>query len=78
MSHLKKFEFHFTSKMIFLQIRDYRKCSFEKGGTSAIDNSPLVHRVPLHMCMENVVKDILSISNDSWTYKDILVGEVKY
>ncbi|XP_048318216.1 protein PHYTOCHROME-DEPENDENT LATE-FLOWERING isoform X3 [Ziziphus jujuba] len=63
-----------ASETLF-SIRDYRKCSFEKGGTSAIDNSPLVHRVPLHMCMENVVKDILSISNDSWTYKDILEVE---
>lgn len=64
--------------MIFLQIRDYRKCLFQKGGTSSIDNSPLVLQVLLHMCMENVVKDILSISNDSWTYKDMLVSEVKY
>lgn len=62
--------------MLSLQIRDYRNCLFHKGGTHSTQNIPVVNRVLLKMCMENVVKDILSISDDSWTYKDHLVSKL--
>ncbi|GMN38665.1 hypothetical protein TIFTF001_007901 [Ficus carica] len=67
--------FKYVNGSILCQIRDYRNCLFHKGGTHSTQNIPVVHRVLLKMCMENVVKDILSISDDSWTYKDHLEFE---
>lgn len=64
--------------MVFSQIVDYRKCLIQKEGIRPTESSPIMHTVPLQMCMENVVKDILSVSNDSWSYKDKLVCELKY
>lgn len=65
---------HQSIKMFSLQIRDYRNCLFHEGGIRSSQNNPIVHRVILQMCMENVVKDIMSISDDSWTYKNLLVS----
>lgn len=41
-----------------------------------MENSPIVHKVLLRMCMEQVVKDISLISEDSWTYEDLLVNKL--
>lgn len=62
-------------KMLSLQIRDYRNCLSQKAGTVLAETSPTIHQVFLQMCMENVVKDILSISNKSWTYEVLLVSK---
>lgn len=59
-----------------MQVRDYRKCSSEAGVPVASgDALPSIHRVQLRMSLENVVKDIPSISDDSWTYGDLMVSE---
>lgn len=63
--------------MVPFQIRDYRNLLTQKGGTAAsMENSPIVHKVLLRMCMEQVVKDISLISEDSWTYEDLLVNKL--
>lgn len=66
---------HKQRKMLSLQIQDYRNCLFHKEGFGSTQKSPIVHRVILQMCMENVVKDMVSMSDESWTYKDLLVSE---
>lgn len=58
------------------QIQDYRSCLIQERATVPINKVPSVHKVLLHMRTENVVKDILSISNNSWTYRDFLVGRL--
>jgi len=35
---------------------------------------PLVHRVLLQPSTETIVKDISSMADDTWTYKDFLVS----
>lgn len=63
--------------MVYLQIQDYRISLPQKGGTAAsVENSPIVHKVLLRMCTENVVKEISLISDDSWTYADLLVSKL--
>lgn len=54
----------------FLQVRDYRKCASERGPG---DGFPIVNKVHLRMSLENVVKDIPLISDNSWTYGDLMV-----
>ncbi|KAJ4709841.1 Spt20 transcription factor [Melia azedarach] len=66
---------NYNNGAVLCEIRDYRHCSYEKAGITCVVNSPVVHKVLLQMCMENVVKDILSVSDDSWTYKDLLEVE---
>ncbi|EXB65576.1 hypothetical protein L484_025842 [Morus notabilis] len=69
---LDNLPFKYVNGSILCQIRDYRNCLFHEGGIRSSQNNPIVHRVILQMCMENVVKDIMSISDDSWTYKNLL------
>jgi hypothetical protein len=52
-------------------VKDYRSAT-EQGST------PAIQKVRLRMHLENVVKDINVISDDSWTYSDILVGTHLY
>lgn len=59
----------------FLQVQDYRKCSFEQGPSSPpTDGSLIVNKVRLRMSLENVVKDIPLISDNSWSYGDLMVS----
>lgn len=61
-----------ASETLF-SIRDYRdSLPYEDGHTSSTANIPIVHKLTLQLCMETVVNDILSVLNDSWTYKDLL------
>lgn len=63
--------------MVNLHIRDYRNSLPQKGGTAAsVENSLIVHKVLIRMCMENLVKDISWISDDSSTYEDLLVSKL--
>ncbi|XP_008800456.2 protein PHYTOCHROME-DEPENDENT LATE-FLOWERING-like isoform X1 [Phoenix dactylifera] len=58
------------------EVRDYRKCISEQGtSVSAVDGVPIVHKVRLRMSLETVVKDIPLISDDSWTYSDLMEVE---
>ncbi|KAK0575287.1 hypothetical protein LWI29_036703 [Acer saccharum] len=65
----------YVNGALLCEIRDYRNCLFNRAGSASAVNSPIVHKVSLQMCMENVIKDITSVSNDSWTYKDLLEVE---
>lgn len=61
---------------VTLQVRDYRRCSSEKGsGVASTDGSPTVSKVRLRMSLENVVKDI-PFSDKSWTYGDLMVSMI--
>jgi len=68
-----KVELCFNS--VTLQVRDYRRCSSEKGaGFASVESSPTVNKVCLKMSLENIVKDIPSITDKSWTYGDLMVS----
>ncbi|XP_054823352.1 uncharacterized protein LOC129321571 isoform X3 [Prosopis cineraria] len=63
----------YVNGALICEIRDYRdSLPYEDGHTSSTANVPIVHKLTLQLCMESVVKDILSVLNDSWTYKDLL------
>ncbi|KAG6655832.1 hypothetical protein CIPAW_05G244500 [Carya illinoinensis] len=65
--------FKYVNGALLCEIRDYRNLWPQKGGPAAsVEKSLVVHKVLLHICMENVVKDISLIADDSWTYEDIL------
>jgi len=58
-----------------LQVRDYRKCTSKQGSSVPfMDGLPIVNKVCLRMSLENVVKDIPLISDNSWTYGDLMVS----
>ncbi|KAM1717014.1 hypothetical protein ACFX11_024906 [Malus domestica] len=58
------------------EIRDYRKCAFEQGpGSPPTHGSVIVNKVRLKMSLENVVKDIPLISDNSWAYGDLMEME---
>lgn len=58
------------------EVRDYRKCVPEPGNSvPSADRSPVINKVCLKMSMENVVKDIPLISEDTWTYGDLMEVE---
>lgn len=42
------------------------------------DKFPVFQKVRLQMGMENVVKDMPSISDDSWAYRDLLVSMLRW
>lgn len=58
-----------TTRIIFLQIRDYCNCLSQKASTALAETSPTIYRVLLQMCAED------SKSNESWAYKDMLVSK---
>ncbi|KAK3036727.1 hypothetical protein RJ639_030551 [Escallonia herrerae] len=61
---------------VLCEIRDYRNIFLEEGnGSLSTEKSPIIYKVELQMCMENVVNDISSISDASWTYADLLEVE---
>jgi hypothetical protein len=58
-----------------LQVQDYRKCASKQGSSiPSMDGLPIVNKVRLTMSLENVVKDIPLISDNSWTYGDLMVS----
>ncbi|KAF5732101.1 hypothetical protein HS088_TW18G00790 [Tripterygium wilfordii] len=58
------------------EVRDYRKCALVDGSTvPSTEYPPVVHKVCLKMSLENVVKDIPLISENSWTYGDLMEVE---
>lgn len=66
----------YTNGMLVCEVRDYRKCFSEAGVTvPSAGGSPIINRVCLRMSLENVVKDIQSISDSGWTYGDLMEVE---
>lgn len=66
----------YINGMLFCEVRDYRKCFSEAGGNMpSIDGSPIINKVCLRMSLENVVKDIPLISDNGWTYGDLMEVE---
>lgn len=62
-------------------MRDYRNCGSDPGvnnGSSADASTPITTKIRLKMSLENVVKDIPSISDSSWTYGDLMVSIIYY
>ncbi|XP_068643870.1 protein PHYTOCHROME-DEPENDENT LATE-FLOWERING-like [Aristolochia californica] len=61
---------------ITCEVQDYRNFAPEPGNPVPMGNGhPIIQKVHLQMCTENVVKDMASISDDSWTYGDLLEVE---
>ncbi|KAE8659576.1 Nup107-like protein [Hibiscus syriacus] len=61
---------------LICEVRDYRKVAPHQGSNSPpIDGSPIINKVRLKMSLENVVKDIPLISDNSWTYGDLMEAE---
>ena len=64
---------HLTEEKKPMQVRDYRKCVSEPGSCT-LDGCPIINKVHLRMSLENIVKDVPLISDDSWTYSDLMVS----
>lgn len=60
---------------VICEVRDYRKCQSEQGTISSIDAVPVVNKIRLRMSLENVVRDIPLIADESWTYSDLMEVE---
>ncbi|KAB5574045.1 hypothetical protein DKX38_001239 [Salix brachista] len=66
----------YVNGTIVCEVRDYRKCASKQGSSiPSIDGLPIVNKVRLRMSLENVVKDIPMISDNSWTYGDLMEVE---
>lgn len=58
---------------VICEVRDYRKGSPISGDSvSSGESFPMVQKVLLRPTMENIVKDIVSMAEDSWTYSDLI------
>ncbi|XP_019443543.1 PREDICTED: uncharacterized protein LOC109356679 isoform X2 [Lupinus angustifolius] len=63
---------------LICEVRDYRRCSSERGADVVSNgSSPTINKVCLKMSLENVVKEIPSITDKSWTYGDLMEVESK-
>ncbi|KAK6124703.1 hypothetical protein DH2020_041558 [Rehmannia glutinosa] len=65
----------YVNGTLVCEVRDYRKCSFEGLNVASGDSSPVIRRVRLRMSLENIVKDIPAISDNDWTYGDLMEVE---
>lgn len=58
---------------VICEVRDYRKGSPISGDSvSSGESFPMVQKVLLRPTMENIIKDIVSMAEDSWTYSDLI------
>ncbi|KAL6560011.1 hypothetical protein OROGR_005128 [Orobanche gracilis] len=57
------------------EVRDHRKCFSEGLNMASVGSSPVINRVRLSMSLENIVKDIPAISDNNWTYGDLMEVE---
>lgn len=63
----------YVNGCVICEVRDYRKGSPISGDSvSSGESFPVVQKVLLRPTMENIVKDISSIAEDSWTYSDLM------
>ncbi|CAI0470787.1 unnamed protein product [Linum tenue] len=66
----------YTNGTLVCEVRDYRSCATEQGsGMPSLSGAPTMNKVRLKMSLENVVKDIPLISDNSWTYGDLMEVE---
>ncbi|XP_074268242.1 protein PHYTOCHROME-DEPENDENT LATE-FLOWERING-like [Silene latifolia] len=66
----------FVEGAIMCEVRDYRKCVPHCGpNISSPSESAIVSKVSLKMSLENIVKDIPLMADDSWTYGDLMEVE---
>ncbi|CAK7356481.1 unnamed protein product [Dovyalis caffra] len=66
----------YVNGTLVCEVRDYRKCASEQGSSiPSMDLLPIINKVCLRMSLENVVKDIPLISDNSWTYGDLMEVE---
>ncbi|KAJ9179433.1 hypothetical protein P3X46_011221 [Hevea brasiliensis] len=66
----------YVNGTLICEVRDYRKCvSEQRSSILSIDGLPIINRLRLRMSLENVVKDIPLISDNSWTYGDFMEVE---
>ncbi|KAK1268664.1 hypothetical protein QJS04_geneDACA017604 [Acorus gramineus] len=67
----------FFNGIVVCEVWDHRNCMTKLGSAdpSSHIKFPRVQKVCLKMGMENVIKDMSSMSNDSWTYRDLLEVE---
>ncbi|XP_047332842.1 protein PHYTOCHROME-DEPENDENT LATE-FLOWERING-like [Impatiens glandulifera] len=72
---LGDFPLKYVNGAIVCEVRDYRKCTPEVGTTMPPSNHPIIHKVCLRMSLANVVKDMPMISDDNWTYGDMMEAE---
>uniref|UniRef100_A0A803KQY6 Uncharacterized protein n=1 Tax=Chenopodium quinoa TaxID=63459 RepID=A0A803KQY6_CHEQI len=64
-----------TSEVLFT-VRDYRKGMSDSTSNVPSSNGPAtINKVHLKMSLENVVKDIPLMADDSWTYGDLMEVE---
>ncbi|XP_011623128.1 mediator of RNA polymerase II transcription subunit 15a isoform X2 [Amborella trichopoda] len=63
--------------VIMCEVRDYRKCVPGPANAVTSGEGVAVHNVHLKMSTENVVKDIPSITDHSWTYSDLMEVEAR-
>ncbi|KAL6568319.1 hypothetical protein OROHE_004003 [Orobanche hederae] len=57
------------------EVRDHRKCFSEGLNMASVGSSPVINRVRLSMSLENIVNDIPAISDNNWTYGDLMEVE---
>ena len=63
----------YVNGCVICEVRDYRKGSPISGDSvSSGESFPVVQKVLLRPTMENIVKDISSMAEDSWTYSDLM------
>ncbi|KAK7263189.1 hypothetical protein RJT34_30775 [Clitoria ternatea] len=63
---------------LICEVHDYRRCFSEKGGSVvSAESFPYANQVCLKISLENIVKDIPSITVKSWTYGDLMEVESK-
>lgn len=69
--------------VIFVQIRDYRDClpsnRMQTKAPSRMDATgwmPKVEIVILQPTMDNIIKDVAKMADESWSYTDLLVGSL--
>lgn len=72
---LGDFPFKYVDGVIVCEVRDYRKCTPELGTIPPSSLSPIIQKVRLKMSLANIVNDMPMISDDTWTYGDMMEVE---
>ncbi|XP_074294813.1 protein PHYTOCHROME-DEPENDENT LATE-FLOWERING-like [Silene latifolia] len=66
----------FVEGTVTCEVRDYRKCISDPGSDISYPNElGTINKVSLKMSLENVVKDISLMADDSWTYGNLMEVE---
>ncbi|KAL3632864.1 hypothetical protein CASFOL_025848 [Castilleja foliolosa] len=65
----------YVNGTLVCEVRDYRKFSFQGPSVSSVNSSPVIKKVCLRMSLENIVKDVPAISDNDWSYGDLMEVE---